>query len=109
MQVREVETQNPAKLSRGNCLSEATRPLKSELVYCSSISLQDVINSVAKKTLARMPSEDKSSNSQGQNDVILCHATQISLRSSIRNESSGIARIQSVDVEDISVCKEFSA
>ena len=84
-------------------------PWKPELVYSSSISLQDVINSAAKKSchLAKMSasSEDESSNSQGQNDVnsILYHAAQI-LRSSIRSESKSIG-IQPVDVEDISACK----
>ena len=84
-------------------------PSKPELVYSSSISLQDVINSAAKKSchLAKMSasSEDESSNSQGQNDVnsILYHAAQI-LRSSIRSESKSIG-IQPVDVEDISACK----
>ena len=84
-------------------------PSKPELVYSSSISLQVVINSAAKKTchLAKMPalSEDESSKSQGQNDVssILYHAAQI-LRSSIRNESKSI-EIQPVDVEDISARK----
>ena len=84
-------------------------PSKPELVYSSSISLQDVINSAAKKTchLAKMSasSEDKSLNSQGQNDVnsILYHAAQI-LRSSIQSESKSIG-IQPVDVEDISACK----
>ena len=56
-------------------------PSKPELVYSSSISLQDVINSAAKKSchLAKMSasSGDKTSNSQGQNDVnsILYHAS----------------------------------
>ena len=84
-------------------------PSKPELVYSSSISLQDVINSAAKKSChwAKMSasSEDESSNSQGQNDVnsILYHAAQI-LRSSIRSESKSIG-IQPVDVEDITACK----
>ncbi|CAH3159359.1 unnamed protein product [Porites lobata] len=84
-------------------------PSKPELVYSSSVSLQDVINSAPKKSchLAKMSasSEDKSSNSQGQNDVnsTLYHAAQI-LRSSIRSESKSIG-IQPVDVEDIRACK----
>ena len=84
-------------------------PSKPELVYSSSISLQDDINSAAKKSyqLAKMSasSEDESSNSQGQNDVnsILYQAAQI-LRSSIRSESKSIG-IQLVDVEDINACK----
>ena len=84
-------------------------PSKQELVYYSSISLQDVINSAAKKRchLAKMSasSEDESSNSQGQNDVnsILYHAARI-LRSSIQSECRSIG-IQLFDVEDISGCK----
>ena len=71
--------------------------------------MQDVINSVAKKSclLGKMSasSEDESSNNQGQNDVnsILYHAALI-LRSSVRSESKSIG-IQPVDVEDISACK----
>ncbi|CAH3188957.1 unnamed protein product [Porites lobata] len=85
-------------------------PSKPELVYSSSISLQDVINSAAEKSchLAKMSasSEDESSNSQGQNDVnsILYHAAQI-LRSSIRSESKSIG-IQPVDVEDLKSNKD---
>ena len=75
-------------------------PSKPELAYSSSISLQDVISSASKKTcnLSKMPapSEDESSNSQGQNDV-----SSILLRSSIKNESKSIG-FQPVDVEDIS-------
>ena len=55
------------------------------------------------------PSEDESSNSQGQNDVssILYHATQI-LRSSIRNENKSI-EIQPIDVKNISARKVKSS
>ena len=88
-------------------------PSKPELVYSSSISSQDAINSASKKTfqLTKMPapSEDESSTSQGQNDVssILYHAAQI-LRSSIRNENKSI-EIQPIDVEDISARKVKSS
>lgn len=83
-------------------------PSKPELVYSSSISLQDVINTAARRTSNQIqtscsPACHESTYSTYDESSTLYHAAQI-LKSTIKKEMNGI-NIQPVDLEDLSADK----